>query len=239
MGSNCIPLPFDFEWDHMASFGQWHTTVACVLACLPVLLTFHEKNTLGPAHWSQEGGWEPCRQIQPSWAWPPSARTGHQRHVVRPQLELGLDQLTQEATVWGLLPQQYLQLQAESVDIQKGHSLRLFREAQGVQGAWGWGKGWERSWPWCFWHKQLVWCWCLTEVKTGRMAGLLGKMSSPLARLAWDAPVTSGGMCCWQWTCMLPRWWAELKDGPVTFAPRPTFPFMQLLASVCPCWNRT
>ena len=44
-----------------------------------------------------------------------------------------------------------------------------------------------------------------------------------------------GGMCCWQWTCMLPRWWAELKDGPVIFGPHSLS--CSYLLSVCPYWK--
>ena len=44
-----------------------------------------------------------------------------------------------------------------------------------------------------------------------------------------------GGMCCWQWACMLLRWWAELRDGPVTF--RPHSCSCSYLLSVCPHWK--
>ena len=44
-----------------------------------------------------------------------------------------------------------------------------------------------------------------------------------------------GGMCCWQWTCVWLRWWAELKDGPVTF--RPHSLSCSYFLSVWPYWK--
>ena len=44
-----------------------------------------------------------------------------------------------------------------------------------------------------------------------------------------------GGMCCWQWTCALLRWWAELKDGPVTV--RPHSLSCSYFLSVWPYWK--
>lgn len=176
-------------------------------------------------------------QIQPSWAWPPSARTGHPKTCGKSHpTELGLDQADPSHCLGIVVTQQYLQLQAESVDIQKRHSLRLFRKHRESR-AWGWGQEkQERSWPWCFWHKQLVWYWCLTEVENRKNGRFVGKDEPPwpgwletpraISRrdvlLAVDLHVAE----VMGWT----------KDGPqLPFGPRSLS--CSYLLSVCPCWE--
>lgn len=81
----CIPPPFDFEWDHMASFGQRkHTTVACVLACLPVPLTFPQEEHAWASPLEPEGRMR-AMWSRPSLAEPSLHQPGPdtQRHVVR------------------------------------------------------------------------------------------------------------------------------------------------------------
>lgn len=173
----------------------------------------------------------------------------------RPDAQRPVERATQLSLVWISWPkplfgivvtQWYLQLQAESVGVQKRHSLRLLRKHRESR-AWGWGQEKERSWPWCFWHKQLVWYWCLTwdrkkmfNYDRKNLPFFCGEVCGERWALLWPGWLEMpewlpGGMCFWQWACVLLRWWAELRDGPVTF--RPHSRSCSYLLSVCPHWK--